>query len=224
VNIASYIEHTLLKPEATPDQIAKLCVEAMQYHFASVCVNPSYVKHAANILQGSGVAVCTVIGFPLGATSTDAKLHEALVALVEGATELDMVINIGRMHAGDYFYVENEISALAGLAHAYGAILKVIIETAYLGYNQKILACQLAKRACADFVKTSTGFAHHGATPDDVELMRKTVGPKLGVKASGGIKTYADAMYMIKAGAERIGTSSGVDIVNGAPKNAPPTP
>ncbi|OGZ05920.1 MAG: deoxyribose-phosphate aldolase [Candidatus Lloydbacteria bacterium RIFCSPHIGHO2_01_FULL_49_22] len=217
-NIASYIDHTLLKPDATPDQITKLCEEARQYHFASVCINPSYVAPAVTLLCGSGVKVCTVIGFPLGATSTPAKFFEANVALEDGATEIDVVIHVGRLCAGNIAYVESEIRLLAALVHSYeGSILKVIIETCLLSDDEKILACQIAKRAGADFVKTSTGFSSHGATVKDVELMRHTVGPVMGVKASGGISTYVDAKAMIDAGATRIGTSKGVAIVNGAP-------
>lgn len=225
-NIASYIDHTLLKPEATPDQITALCEEAKQYHFASVCINPSYVALAAGLLRGSGVKVCTVIGFPLGATSTAAKLCEASAALEDGATELDVVINIGRLKSGDTAYVKDEIEQLARLAHDSGAILKVIIETALLssqnGQDERVLACQLAKGAGADFVKTSTGFARGGATILDVEIMRNAVGPDMGVKASGGISTYADAEFMINAGATRIGTSKSIAIVNGAPKSTTP--
>ncbi|KKU79241.1 MAG: Deoxyribose-phosphate aldolase [Parcubacteria group bacterium GW2011_GWA2_47_7] len=218
MNIASYIDHTLLKPEATPDQITALCKEAWQYHFASVCINPSQVSLAVGLLHGSGVKVCTVIGFPLGATTTATKVFEANCALEDGATEIDMVINIGQLRAGNTVDVESEIRLLANLAHSYGgSILKVIIETCILRYDEKILACQIAQRAGADFVKTSTGFSFHGATVKDVELMRKAVGPVMGVKASGGISTYMDAKEMIDAGATRIGTSKGVAIVNGAP-------
>lgn len=217
MNISSYIDHTLLKPEATPAQITALCEEAKQYHFASVCINPSYVARAANLLRGSGVKVCTVIGFPLGATSTAAKLYEASTAIHDGATELDMVINVGRLKFGDTVYVKDEIEQLARVAHDSGAILKVIIETALLGFAQdgkdeRVLACELALSAGADFVKTSTGFTHRGASVNDVVVMRKAVGPNMGVKASGGISTYADAKAMIDAGATRIGTSKGVVI------------
>lgn len=218
MNIASYIDHTLLRPEATPDQIASLCAEAKQYHFASVCVNPSYVKLASDLLCDSDVLVCTVIGFPLGATLTDVKLFEASVALNNGADELDMVINVGRLRAGDLDYVRAEINILAALAHQYmGPILKVIIETALLTDDEKIAACLLAREAGADFVKTSTGTLAGGATVNDIMLMRATVGPIIGVKASGGVSTYAQAIKMINAGANRIGTSKGVAIVNGAP-------
>lgn len=216
-NIASYIDHTLLKPEATPADIKKLCEEAAKYGFASVCVNPSYVSLARQLLEKTSVKVCAVIGFPLGATSSLAKVIEADLALEDGADELDMVINIGRLKSGDHEYVKGEISALVFVAHECGKILKVIIETALLTDNEKRAACLLAKEAGADFVKTSTGFSKGGAIIVDVLLMRSIVGPAMGVKASGGIADYATAKAMIDAGATRIGTSKGIAIVSGAP-------
>jgi len=215
MDIASYIDHTLLKPEATPAQIETLCNEAREYHFASVCINPSYVLFAKELLKESTVKVCTVIGFPLGATSTTAKIKEAETALLDGAQELDMVINIGRLKSGDDIYVKREISLLAECAHNANAILKVIIETVLLTDEEKRKACQLAKDAGADFVKTSTGFAGGGATVEDVRLMREVVGLSMGVKASGGISDIEKAEAMIAAGATRLGASNGVAIAAG---------
>jgi deoxyribose-phosphate aldolase len=217
-SLAHSIDHTLLKPEATQDQIAQLCFEARKYGFASVCVNPGNVKLCADLLKGSGVPVCTVIGFPLGATPTDVKVFEAQQAIREGASELDMVINVGAVKSRDYELVRNDIAALARACHAGNAILKVIIEAALLTDEEKVIACQLAKVAGADFVKTSTGFGPGGATPEDVALMRRVVGPSMGVKAAGGIRTYADAQKMIAAGATRIGASASVKIIQGAEK------
>jgi deoxyribose-phosphate aldolase len=217
------IDHTLLKPDAIPQQVEKLCDEARQYHFASVCVNPTYVPLCADLLKESEVKVCTVIGFPLGATTTAAKVCEAQDALKNGAEELDMVINIGALKAGNDQLVEKDIRAVAEAAHAGGAPLKVIIETVLLDEEEKVRACQIAKKAGADFVKTSTGFAGGGATVADVALMRRTVGPDLGVKASGGIHNYDEAMAMVAAGATRIGASAGVKIVQGAAGKAPET-
>lgn len=214
--IAHLIDHTLLKPDATVQQIAQLCHEAMLYNFAAVCVNPTHVKLAAQLLQNSDVAVCTVIGFPLGATSTQAKIFEAEQALNDGATEIDMVINIGALKGGDDALVEQDIAGVARLVHNRGALCKVIIETALLNHEEKIRACRLAKKAGADFVKTSTGFSSGGATIDDVALIRRTVGPSIGVKAAGGIKTLADARSLIAAGATRLGASAGVRIVQEA--------
>jgi len=211
--IAALIDHTLLKADATPEQIKRLCQEAREYAFASVCVNPVYVKLAAEELQGSEVDVCSVIGFPLGATPTEVKLCESQQALADGADELDMVINIGALKAGEHNTVQAEIAVLAGTAHESGSLLKVIIECALLSNEEKVRACQLAQAAGADFVKTSTGFSTGGATVSDVKLMRKTVGPTVGVKAAGGIRNYADALMMIEAGANRIGASAGVRIV-----------
>lgn len=218
MNIAKYIDHTALKPETTPDQISTLCDEALQYGFASVCVNPSFVRQAKSKLAGSDVKICTVIGFPLGATSSGAKLYESSIALEEFADELDMVINVGRLKSGDVDYVRKEIQDIADCAHSYGMIVKVIIETALLTDEEKRLACRLAKEAGADFVKTSTGFAGGGATTQDIALMRSVVGPDMGVKASGGISTYEQAKAMIDAGATRIGASKSIAIVTNAPK------
>jgi len=214
--IAHLIDHTLLKPEATVQQIAQLCHEAMLYHFASVCINPAHVKLAAQLLQNSDVKVCTVVGFPLGATSTEAKVFETQQALDDGATEIDMVINIGALKGGDDALVERDIAAVVETAHRRGALCKVIIEAALLTDEEKVRACQLAKKAGADFVKTSTGFSSGGATIEDVALMRRTVGPNVGVKASGGIKTLADVQNMISAGATRLGVSAGVKIIQEA--------
>ena len=205
----------VMNPDATQDQIAQLCYEARKHHFASVCVNPSYVRLCADLLKGE-VPVCTVIGFPLGATSTETKAFEAQKAVRDGASEVDMVINVGALKSRDYELVEGDIAAVARAAHAGNAILKVIIEAALLSDEEKIAACQLAKVAGADFVKTSTGFGPGGATAEDVALMRRVVGPKMGVKASGGIRSYADARKMIAAGASRIGASASVKIVEEA--------
>lgn len=212
-SLAKYIDHTQLQPDATRMDIMKLLVEAQQYDFASVCVNPYWVSLAAEELRNSDVNVCTVIGFPLGATTTAAKVAEAKTALADGAVELDMVINIGALRSGDYPFVQREIAAVAAAVHAQGAILKVIIEAALLTDAQKVTACQLAEAAEADFVKTSTGFAKGGATVHDVELMKKTVGNRLQVKAAGGIHNYRDAAAMIEAGADRLGVSAGVAIM-----------
>ncbi|MGO4188102.1 deoxyribose-phosphate aldolase [Pseudarthrobacter sp. TAF60_1] len=214
-NIASYIDHTLLKPEASEADILKVCAEAAEYHFKSVCVNPVWVKTVKTALKGSGVLTCSVIGFPLGATPTDVKTFEARGAVLDGADEIDMVINIAAARAGDKGAMVDDISAVAEAVHASGAILKVIIETVFLSDDQKVLACQAAVEAGADFVKTSTGFNGGGATADDITLMRRAVGPELGVKASGGVRSLADAQAMIAAGATRIGASSGIAIVKG---------
>ncbi len=217
-SLAHTIDHTLLKPDATQDQIAQLCFEARKYGFASVCVNPAHVKLCADLLKGSGVPVCAVIGFPLGATPTDVKVFEAQRAIREGASELDMVINVGALKSRDYELVRGDIAGVARACHAGSAILKVIIEAALLTDEEKVIACQLAKVAGADFVKTSTGFGPSGATPEDVALMRRVVGPSMGVKAAGGIRTYADAQKMIAAGASRIGASASVKIIQGPEK------
>jgi len=224
MDIAKYIDHTLLRPEATSAQITQLCIEAKRYGFASVCVNPSYVALAANLLYGQPVKVCSVVGFPLGATSTVIKVAEASAALASGAQELDMVINIGMLKSGDHFYVENEIARIVTLAHQSGAIVKVIIETALLSDDEKRIACTRAQAAGADFVKTSTGFSSGGATVADIKLMRAIAGPLMGVKASGGISDYATAKAMIDAGATRIGTSKGIAIVQGEPADEVQTP
>ena len=213
---ASLIDHTLLKPEASEADIKKLCEEAAQFGFASVCVNPSWVKTAAEFLQGSGVPVCTVIGFPLGATLSDVKAYEARRAIFNGAREVDMVINIGALKSGDDCLVEDDIRAIAEAAHENGVLCKVIIETALLTDEEKVRASLAAKNAGADFVKTSTGFSKGGATVHDVALMRRTVGSTLGVKASGGVKGIDDARAMFEAGATRIGASVGVKIAQEA--------
>lgn len=214
--LARMIDHTLLKPEATPAQIKQLCAEAREHHFASVCINPLYVPLSSEELTGSDVKVCTVIGFPLGATPTAVKVYETELALAQGATELDMVLPIGRLKAGEEAAVRDDIAALAALCHAHGALLKVIIEAALLTAAEKVTACRLAQEAQADFVKTSTGFARSGATVADVALLRRTVGPEMGVKAAGGIRTYEQALAMIEAGASRIGASAGITILASA--------
>jgi len=211
--IAALIDHTILKPEATRADIIKICREARQYNFASVCVNPYWVPLVRTELQGSPVKVCSVIGFPLGATSTEAKVAEAIAALRAGAQELDMVINVGALRSGDQEAVKLDIQQIVKVAHEAGAIVKVILETALLDDNQKAVASTLSKLAGADFVKTSTGFGPSGATAHDVALMRSVVGPSMGVKASGGIRTLADLQTMTAAGATRIGASASVKIV-----------
>ena len=214
-HVAGMIDHTLLKPDATADQIAQLCYEARKYEFASVCVNPSHVKLCADLLKGTQVDVCTVIGFPLGASATDVKVFETNTALTDGATEIDMVLNIGALKAGDHTLAAQDIREVTRAAHAAGAILKVIIETALLTEEEKVKACLLAKEAGADFVKTSTGFSGGGATIEDIALMRRVVGPEMGVKASGGVHDFQEAKSLIDAGATRIGASAGVKIVAG---------
>ncbi|MFN3134047.1 MAG: deoxyribose-phosphate aldolase [Candidatus Kryptonium sp.] len=209
------IDHTLLKPEATPKDIEKLCLEAIQYQFASVCVNPCYVKLASEILKDRKVKVCTVIGFPLGANRTETKVFETEKAIEDGAQEVDMVMNIGMLKGGYYEYVEQDIRAVVNVAHKKGVLVKVILETALLTDEEKVKACLVAKRANADFVKTSTGFSKGGATAGEVALMRRVVGSAMGVKASGGIRTYEEALQMIKSGADRIGASASVKIVSG---------
>ena len=212
-NIARAIDHTLLKPDATPAQISVLCAEAREYNFASVCINPIYVPMAAKALEGSETAVCTVVGFPLGATPTAVKVFETEQAIADGATEIDMVISIGLLKAKAYQEVQSDITAVVQAAHAQNAIVKVIIETALLVAEEKKTACILVKAAGADYIKTSTGFAKKGATPRDVRLMRRMVGDDMGVKAAGGVRSYADAKTMIKAGATRLGASAGVKIM-----------
>ncbi len=213
---ASLIDHTLLKPEAAESDIKKLCDEAAKFGFASVCVNPAWVKKAAEFLRGTNVPVCTVIGFPLGATLSDVKAYEARRAIFNGAREVDMVINVGALKSGDDCTVEDDIRAVATAAHENGVLCKVIIETALLTDEEKVRACLASKNAGADFVKTSTGFAKGGATVEDVALMRRTVGHALGVKASGGVKGLDDARAMFEAGATRIGASVGVKIAQEA--------
>ena len=212
--IASMIDHTLLKPEATPAQIEKLCAEAAEYHFASVCVNPIYIPLAARLLKGTGVKVCCVVGFPLGAIAPEQKAAEAASCAAMGAEELDMVIHVGAAKAGDWALVQRDIEGVVKAAA--GHTVKVIIETCLLTDEEKVKACEAAKAAGADFVKTSTGFSTGGATTHDIALMRKTVGPEMGVKASGGIRDYETAMAMIEAGANRIGASAGIAIVAAA--------
>jgi deoxyribose-phosphate aldolase len=212
-DIARMIDHTLLKPEATLDDIKKLCDEAKQYHFASVCVNPGFVKFCSDQLRNTDVKVCTVIGFPLGATTTETKRFEAHQAIENGAQELDMVINIGMLKSGKYDYVFNDIQQIVLEAKPKRVIVKVIIETCLLSDEEKVKACLLAKEAGADFVKTSTGFSKGGATAGDVALMRYVVGGSVGVKASGGIRSREDAELMIASGADRIGASASVKIV-----------
>ncbi|MFC7364798.1 MULTISPECIES: deoxyribose-phosphate aldolase [Bhargavaea] len=214
INVASMIDHTLLKPEVTKEQIVKLCSEAREYRFASVCVNPYWVETAASELSGSEVKVCTVIGFPLGAGTKETKAFETKDAIEKGAQEIDMVVNIGALKSGDEETVEADIRAVVEAA-AGKAIVKVIIETCLLTDDEKIIACRLAKQAGADFVKTSTGFSTGGATVEDVALMRLTVGEEMGVKASGGVRSLEDVQAMVKAGATRIGASSGVKIMQG---------
>lgn len=212
-NYASYIDHTLLKPEATKEQIIALCAEAKQYDFASVCVNPTWIETAAKELEGAVSKVCTVIGFPLGANTSDVKAFETKDAIAKGADEVDMVLNIGALKGSDYELVLNDMKAVVEAAN--GTLVKVIIETCLLTDEEKVKACELAVEAGVDYVKTSTGFSTGGATPTDVALMRKTVGPDLGVKASGGVSSLADLKAMIEAGATRIGASSGVKIMQG---------
>lgn len=214
-SLAGMIDHTLLKPDATADQIAQLCFEAKKYHFASVCVNPTNVKLCAELLRDSDVKVCTVVGFPLGATSTDVKVFETKDAIENGASEIDMVINIGALKAGDNELVAHDIREVVRAAHAGDALVKVIIETALLTDEEKIVACLLAKSAGADYVKTSTGFSSGGATVHDVALMRRTVGPSLGVKAAGGIHSHEEAEQLVAAGATRLGASAGIKIIQG---------
>ena len=211
--LASLIDHTILRPDATEDEVRKVCAEARKYVFASVCVNPYWVPLVARELRGAAVKVCTVVGFPLGATTTASKCAETAEAVKNGATEIDMVLNIGALKAGDLPTVEADIHAVAETAHRGGAILKVILETALLNDQQKVAACQAAKQSGADFVKTSTGFAKSGATAADIALMRATVGPNIGVKASGGIRSYEDLKTMAVAGASRIGASASVQIL-----------
>ena len=215
-NVAQMIDHTLLKADASQEQIAQLCYEARTYRFASVCVNPAQVKLCAQLLKDSGVAVCTVVGFPLGATPATVKAFETQQAIRDGASEIDMVINVGALKSQDYAAVYEDIASVVRAAHAGNALVKVIIEAALLTDEEKVAACQLAKSAGADFVKTSTGFGPSGATVADVSLMRRVVGPTIGVKAAGGVGSYQDAQAMIAAGATRIGASAGIRIVQEA--------
>lgn len=214
--VASLIDHTLLKPEATASDIRKICAEARRYVFASVCVNPYWIPIVAQELKDSGVKVCSVVGFPLGATTTASKVAETTEAIRAGANEIDVVLNVGELRAGNLESVEADIRAVVESAHARKAIVKVILETSLLTTEQKVAACMTAKVAGADFVKTSTGFGAGGATVADVALMRETVGPEMGVKASGGIRTLDDLNKMVAAGATRIGASASVAIVQSA--------
>lgn len=215
MDLARYIDHTLLRPDASAIEIDELCAEARQYNFASVCINPTWVKRAANNLRGTDVVTCTVIGFPLGANSTAIKAMEARRALRDGAREVDMVLNVGALKSGEHDLVRDDIAKVAEAAHEVGGLCKVILETSLLTDEEKVIASSLAKEAKADFVKTSTGFGSGGATVYDVALMRETVGPEMGVKASGGVRTLEDVEDLIAAGATRIGASAGVQIVSG---------
>lgn len=218
--VAGMIDHTILKPEATESDIRQLCAEARQFSFASVCINPTWVRLCAEELRGTPVLVCTVVGFPLGATLPEVKAYETEHASANGAQEIDMVINIGALKSGDYALVERDIMGVVNAAHARGATVKVIIEAALLDRQEKITACTLAKAAGADYVKTSTGFGPGGATVEDVALMRQVVGGQMGVKAAGGVRTLEDARNLISAGATRIGASAGVKIVREAEASA----
>lgn len=215
MNLNQYIDHTLLKPEANLAQIEKLCQEAKENNFFSVCINSYYVKTCVQLLNGSSVKVCTVVGFPLGASTMETKRFEAMKAVAEGAKEIDMVMNISAAKSGNWQYVLDDMSSLAQVCHQQGTILKVILETCLLTQEEKKMACELAVKAGVDFVKTSTGFSTGGATIEDVKLMRSIVGPNIGVKASGAIRDTETAKAMIEAGATRLGTSASVDIVKG---------
>jgi len=215
LSLARMIDHTMLKPDATTDEITQLCAEAKQYHFASVCVNPGFVSLCSSLLKGTDVKVCTVIGFPLGANTTEVKRLEAEQAIANGATEIDMVINVGQLKSGNYDYVFNDVNKVVLAAKAHRNVCKVILETALLTDEEKVKACLICKKAGADFVKTSTGFSKGGATVGDIALMRKIVGSAIGVKASGGIRSKEDAEAMIASGADRIGASASVKIVMG---------
>lgn len=214
--LAALIDHTLLKPESTTSEVQQLCHEAAECGFACVMLNPTYIPLAVSLLEGARVKIGCVIGFPFGASTTTVKRYEALDAIRLGAREVDTVMNIGALKSGDRARVQADMQGLVEVAHDNGALLKITIETALLSLEEKILACQLAVAAGADFVKSSTGFSHAGAVPADISLMRGVVGDKLGVKASGGIRTFEDAQTMIEAGANRIGTSSGVAILESA--------
>lgn len=213
-DVAPYIDHTLLKPDATQAQMDQLCAEAAEYHFYSVCVNTSWVSYCARKLRGTGVKVCAVVGFPLGAMESRSKGFETRNAIENGADEIDMVINVGALKSGDLKKVEDDIRWVLRACRP-TTVTKVIIETALLTEEEKVLACQIVKKSDANFVKTSTGFAKAGATPEDIALMRRTVGPEMGIKAAGGVRSFEDARAMIAAGATRLGASSGVAIVTG---------
>jgi len=217
VDLASLIDYTLLKPEATKADIEKLCREALTHRFKTVCVNPTHVSQAYSMLIGSDVGVDTVVGFPLGANKTVVKVFEALEAIKDGALEVDMVINVGAMKANEYEFVRFDINSVVEAVHRAkaGVLVKVIIETGYLTDEEKVKACKIVEAADADFVKTCTGFSSGRATVNDVRLMRETVGERIGVKASGGIRTRAEALSMVEAGASRLGTSAGVTIIEG---------
>lgn len=213
--LAKMIDYTLLKPDATEDDIIKVCKEAMKYNFASICINPVYVSLTTKLLKGTAVKVCTVIGFPLGANMPEVKAFEAKNAIEKGAQEIDMVMNIGALKSGNYELVKKDMTAVIELAKERNVVMKVILECGFLTDEEKVTACKLAKEAGTDFVKTSTGFGPSGATIHDVKLLRKVVGSSIGVKAAGGIRSYEDALMLIKAGADRIGASAGVEIVEG---------
>jgi len=219
-SIAKYIDHTLLKPDASLEQIKKVCDEAKKYHFASVCVNTSYAADVTEQLRGADVKTCVVVGFPLGACTTETKVFEAKDAISKGAKEVDMVINVGAVKSKNWDLVLRDIEAVVNACRGL-ALVKVILETCLLTNDEKVKACELSKQAGADFVKTSTGFSSGGATLEDVKLMRATVGPLMGVKASGGVRDYQTAVDMIKAGATRLGTSSGISIVSGTSEAEP---
>ena len=217
--IAKIIDHTILKPEATEEDVKKICEEALKYSFASVCINPSNIQLAARLLKGSSVKVCTVIGFPLGANTIEVKAFETKDAIEKGAEEVDMVINIGKLKAKDFDYVKKDIEAVVKAAEG-KALTKVIIETCLLTDEEKNIACKLSKEAGADYVKTSTGFSKGGATPEDIKLMRSVVGEGMGVKASGGVRSTSDAVAVIEAGASRIGASASIAICEGSISNS----
>ncbi|MCM3880759.1 MAG: deoxyribose-phosphate aldolase [Vicinamibacterales bacterium] len=221
--VASLIDHTLLKADASRQEIEKLCKEAREFGFATVCINPFWVATAARLLKGSQVGVCTVVGFPLGATATDVKHFETRRAIFDGATEVDMVINVGALKSGELGMVERDIAAVVGPCRDCGVLSKVIIEAALLTDEEKVTACTLSKAAGADYVKTSTGFGPGGATVADVELMRRVVGPDIGVKAAGGVRDYEALKNLVSAGASRVGASAGVKIIQES-KGGPPTP
>jgi deoxyribose-phosphate aldolase len=222
--LASFIDHTLLKPDATSQDIDRLCGEAAEHGFATVCVNPCWVARCADALQGTSVGVCSVVGFPLGTNTAVIKAAETRQALADGATEIDMVINVGALKSGDVACVEQDIAGVVAACRACGALSKVILEMAYLSETEKVTACILAKAAGADYVKTSTGFGPGGATVADVELMRRVVGPDMGVKAAGGVRDVAAAKAMIEAGATRVGASAGVQIVRAASQGGDAVP
>lgn len=214
-DLAGYIDHTLLKPDATPADIDRICDEAVRYRFAAVCFNPVWIRRAAGRLKGTGVKVASVVGFPLGASAPRIKAAEARQALRDGAAEIDMVLNVGALKAGDYELVQSDVAGVADACREVGALCKVILETALLSDEEKVVASRLAKAAKAHYVKTSTGFGPGGATAFDVALMREAVGAEMGVKASGGIRTAEEAQQMIAAGATRIGASAGVQMITG---------